>query len=809
MPTPLAQRLSRTLYITDGTTTVWDFAFSDGYLDKSHVKARVDTPGGLRTEIVVTPSMLVGEFQLAIIPALVAGNTLTIYRDTPKDAPLVNFTDESGFSEVALDTNARQSVMVAAETADEVNTSDIGIASEAAIAANAAATAAMSSQTAAASSAVVANSAKVAAEAARDALFTDLASSAAGKGAELISAVGGSGGAVFSTVKGFINRILSSIGSSLVGYLPAGTGAVATDVQSKLRESVSVKDFGAVGDGVTDDTAAIQLALNTGKSVYFPQGTYLITAGLTITANYQTLYGDGPLSKIICNTGSTDNGVNMITATGKTGCVVERLFIQNSGYGKTMPLAGVFTGMGVGIVFINCHACKAVDNYVYKCGSAGQGVTGIYFSSSTECLAEGNHVFECLNGINSDSWYYAVDNTTRSRNNCIVGNVIYNCQGSPIVVDINESLANEVGDTVTGNVCYQNKYGIGISGSKITVSSNVINMNNYSFGGVGFDAIFATGTLITISNNVILNAYKAGIMFQANVAGYPVGGLDMRDSIISNNVISWDSGIAAGGTDSHGIRIVNNSSANAVEGIVISGNKVVRARRCGIFLDGASATVNDVAITGNQVENAGEEGIYATGVYTHTLTISNNSVKTSALEGIRVVNSPRALISSNRVFNNGRHGISLSSSIRSIVSGNIVVDNGTSAANTYDAIYCAAVCSASSIYGNQVGNATTSNSRYGINIDDSAASAYSVFGNQYGALATGNFSTTVASTYTRSLEGEPGQREIWASSAPASGTWNRGDRAWSTLPAASGSIGWVCVTAGTPGTWKTFGSISA
>ena len=64
----------------------------------------------------------------------------------------------------------------------------------------------------------------------------------------------------------------------LGAYTPAGVGAVASTVQAKLRESVSAKDFGATGDGVTDDTAAIVLALAASKSVYFPVGTYLCSS---------------------------------------------------------------------------------------------------------------------------------------------------------------------------------------------------------------------------------------------------------------------------------------------------------------------------------------------------------------------------------------------------------------------------------------------------------------------------------------------------------------------------------------------------
>jgi hypothetical protein len=59
-----------------------------------------------------------------------------------------------------------------------------------------------------------------------------------------------------------VDNITPEGDASLVSYLPAGTGAVATTVQTKLRESVSVQDFGAAGDGITDDTYAFQAAVN-------------------------------------------------------------------------------------------------------------------------------------------------------------------------------------------------------------------------------------------------------------------------------------------------------------------------------------------------------------------------------------------------------------------------------------------------------------------------------------------------------------------------------------------------------------------
>jgi len=73
------------------------------------------------------------------------------------------------------------------------------------------------------------------------------------------------------------SRDLANLGG---GFIQAG-GGVQRTVESKLKDVVSVKDFGAVGDGVTDDTAAIQATVDAvvaagGGTVYIPSGAYLL-----------------------------------------------------------------------------------------------------------------------------------------------------------------------------------------------------------------------------------------------------------------------------------------------------------------------------------------------------------------------------------------------------------------------------------------------------------------------------------------------------------------------------------------------------
>jgi len=91
----------------------------------------------------------------------------------------------------------------------------------------------------------------------------------------------------------FSDVVISGVDSSEVTFLQAGTNAQARSVQSRLRDSASVMDFGAVGDGIVDDTLAIQYALTyctqNGVELFFPKGSYRTTSPLVIDRSANTL----------------------------------------------------------------------------------------------------------------------------------------------------------------------------------------------------------------------------------------------------------------------------------------------------------------------------------------------------------------------------------------------------------------------------------------------------------------------------------------------------------------------------------------
>jgi len=191
----------------------------------------------------------------------------------------------------------------------------------------------------------------------------------------------GAGSLVFSRgVAGGAVTTVATIGadgfdSSTNSYLPAGTGAVETTVQTKLRETVSVKDFGAVGDGVADDTAAFTafLTASSGKSGFIPNPSvgYKITSALTISASTR-LYGEDKFSTRIFPSGS------FTLFTMMNGSVLENLYLDGNSQ----------TGIGINITGTEGQQridnCKITD-FDNTCINFAATTAGSYFSS-TNCL---------------------------------------------------------------------------------------------------------------------------------------------------------------------------------------------------------------------------------------------------------------------------------------------------------------------------------------------------------------------------------------------------------------------------------------
>ena len=183
-----------------------------------------------------------------------------------------------------------------------------------------------------------------------------------------------------------------------VAYDPPFTGGVATTVENKLSEIVSVKDFGAVGDGVADDTTAIQNAIDyvsaNAQTLYVPEGTYITTSVLTIPTTGLNIVGDISQPKIK-RTGVTTTPVFQSEQSNVGGGgTFENLYIDgnniatdgfnlgrvngaNNGYtsfGTKIINCNVFNNTAFGINTGSFATNAAVDVIIDKCDIRNNGV---------------------------------------------------------------------------------------------------------------------------------------------------------------------------------------------------------------------------------------------------------------------------------------------------------------------------------------------------------------------------------------------------------------------------------------------------
>jgi hypothetical protein len=327
------------------------------------------------------------------------------------------------------------------------------------------------------------------------------------------------------------NDAVVNIDASDVSYLPAGTGAVATTVQTKLRESVSVKDFGAVGDGVTDDTAAIQAAINTGFNLTFPSGTYLVN-NLTQSTSFQRFYAYGQVN-IIKNA----NGA-LLTCSGN---YVEFDGIQFVGTGYTGDNV-VISGSNPRLT--NCSSYGAAGRALKATGGHVQiiGTCGTY--TTTDATATG---YDIEIGVSGTATLYhqliGVYSAQPTGGILLIdtgSHVISGGQFGKLTIQAGTSPAG-VNGGMTANARILGAVSVGLS-------SSIFSGNQFSTQTITFELGTSAHT-IDLSNNlrnatIVNNGNANSIIMRATSAGstadFAFGPSSWTGSVKVDSVNSWN-----------------------------------------------------------------------------------------------------------------------------------------------------------------------------------------------------------------------------------------------------------------------------
>lgn len=404
--------------------------------------------------------------------------------------------------------------------------------------------------------------------------------------------------------------------------------------------SSSPQTFGAVGDGVANDTVAVQAAINAagaagGGVVYFPEGTYLVST-LTMSSPNVRLIGSGIRSTIIKKSASTATtqailitanycGVSALTIQGASvnSFVTDEYGIKVQGTSDAVRVTNTDID-NVEIYDIGHSGVYAIYGQyvtVSRCKVHNCGYLGIGFWSTDYASALSNECYTFTPGTAGNAYGIAFSHTpgaTQGKYGHCIGNYIRD-------VSVWEGIDTHgyTHLTISNNTIYQCKRGIvaGIDATNLYIPHYCIMSNN---------TIDATG-LGTIQEAIVHAGNSGGVK--------AIGGVISGNTITNHKAISTDwgaitvyetngcaiTGNVISNSDGVAINLYQNNTEVLVSGNVINGIVAGLANASGII---SRSTGNTGLIISNIIDTTAEYGIYYV-TDTPLLRMGNNTIITS------------------------------------------------------------------------------------------------------------------------------------------------------------------------------------